>query len=143
MWKHTAKSGERMMEIGIAIAIYAVIVVVMAWSWAQILRKSGNDAWRALWMIIPGINIIAFLFFAFEEWPIVRTNVRLRRRIKILEEQEHTMLCEECDNPIAEHDKFCSACGVEFEMIVHYCPNCNTEIVDGGKFCSTCGARIK
>ena len=25
------------------------------------------------------------------------------------------MVCDDCENPIAEHDKFCSGCGVEFK----------------------------
>lgn len=98
----------------LCIGIYALVVIILVWSWAQILYKSGNSTWHSLWMIIPGINVIAFMIFAFGEWPILKTNTRLRRRIRALEKQEHTMVCDDCENPIAEQDKFCSACGAEF-----------------------------
>lgn len=124
------------------ITIYIVVGIIGIILWAQILRKSGNNPWYSLVMIIPLINLAAFIFFATLEWPISKANRELRRRIKTLREQEHTMVCDECGNPIAEQDRFCSTCGSEFEAQPNICPNCKKETASDGKFCSHCGTPL-
>ena len=39
-------------------------------AWAKIFAKAGYSGWMCLLFLIPLINIIIFLWFAFTTWPV-------------------------------------------------------------------------
>ena len=59
------------------LAILVVVLVVLAF--AAIFRKAGYSPWLALLMLVPVINLIWLLIFAFQsEWPIHRKRATAR-----------------------------------------------------------------
>ncbi|HEY7948577.1 MAG TPA: hypothetical protein VID75_12945 [Acidimicrobiales bacterium] len=47
------------------IAFLALLIV----AWARILGKAGYNPWLCLLALIPFVNIVMFLVFAFSVWP--------------------------------------------------------------------------
>lgn len=55
------------------IFIGAVVLIVFLSVWFQIYRKAGYSGFLCLLMIIPGVNILTILWFAFlARWPATR-----------------------------------------------------------------------
>ena len=46
------------------------VLAFFLFAWAQIFKKAGYSGWMCLLLIIPIINLIAFLWFAFTTWPV-------------------------------------------------------------------------
>jgi hypothetical protein len=44
---------------------------------AKLLRRTGHHPFWSLFAIFPGLNLIAFWFFAFKPWPIDNVDERL------------------------------------------------------------------
>ena len=59
-----------------AIAMIALMIFV----WGTIFKKAGYSFWMALLMIIPLVNLIWLLIFAFSKWPIQQEMESLRGR---------------------------------------------------------------
>ncbi|MFC1798937.1 SPFH domain-containing protein [Thermodesulfobacteriota bacterium] len=53
-------------------------------------------------------------------------------------EQEQTIPCEECQQPIPGLAKFCPHCGHQ-QLIFQQCTNCGKNLKPTAKFCSRCG----
>jgi hypothetical protein len=63
------------------------IVLILLWlasavlgivAWVRIVQKAGYSGWLVLTAIIPIVNIVIFLIFAFAEWPVTRELNQLR-----------------------------------------------------------------
>lgn len=54
------------------ILFYIIIAVIWFAAWVQIFNKAGYTGWLTLLFLIPVVNIILFLWFAFSEWPVTR-----------------------------------------------------------------------
>jgi len=52
--------------IGLAVAIFVLYL------WSRIFSKAGFSPWLCLLLIIPLVNIIMLIWFAFAEWPVSR-----------------------------------------------------------------------
>jgi hypothetical protein len=52
--------------IGLAVGIFFLYLQ------ARIFGKAGYSPWLALLMIIPLVNLILIIWFAFAEWPVSR-----------------------------------------------------------------------
>jgi hypothetical protein len=64
---------------GLCTIIFALAVVAfMIFVWGTIFQKAGYSFWMALLMIVPIVNLIWLLIFAFSEWPIQRDLNMLR-----------------------------------------------------------------
>lgn len=64
--------------IGFMVLFYVVVIVVAIIANWQVWSKAGyNGAWSLL-LLIPIVNIIAFLYLAFSDWPV-------RQRLRQLE----------------------------------------------------------
>ncbi len=50
--------------------LYIVLAVVWIVAWAQIFKKAGYSGAMCILLIIPIINVIVFLWFAFSRWPV-------------------------------------------------------------------------
>ena len=61
--------------IGSAALLLAVNIVV----WCRIFAKAGYSGLRGLLMIIPIVNLVLFVAFAFAKWPLEQEVERLRR----------------------------------------------------------------
>ena len=55
-----------------AVLVYFAVAGLFALIWVNIYRKAGYDKWLGLIMLVPVVNLIAMLKFAFDEWPISR-----------------------------------------------------------------------
>ena len=56
----------------IAIVLYVAFIVLMLVANWKIWSKAGfHGAWSLL-LLVPVVNLIAYLYFAFAEWPIRR-----------------------------------------------------------------------
>ena len=54
----------------IVVVLYLAIIVLFVVGYWKIWSKAGfNGAWSLL-MLVPLVNLIAFLYLAFAEWPI-------------------------------------------------------------------------
>jgi hypothetical protein len=64
--------------MGFMLLVYAVIfalVIVIYW---RIVSKAGFPGWYALGALIPCVNLVLIVLFAFTEWPIERELRELR-----------------------------------------------------------------
>ena len=50
--------------------LYIALGILWLVAWAQIFKKAGHSAAMCILMLIPVINFIVFLVFAFSRWPI-------------------------------------------------------------------------
>ena len=55
---------------GVAITIYVILGIIFIIAWADIFIKAGYNRWLCLLMIIPIVNIVLLLWFAFSKWPV-------------------------------------------------------------------------
>jgi uncharacterized membrane protein YhaH (DUF805 family) len=62
-----AATGTMMIVVGVVYLAMIILFIVAYW---KIWSKAGfNGAWSLL-MLVPLVNLIAFLYLAFAEWPI-------------------------------------------------------------------------
>jgi hypothetical protein len=52
--------------------IYVLALAVLIVGFSQILRKAGYSPWWALLALIPVVNLVMLLVFAFANWPVLR-----------------------------------------------------------------------
>lgn len=63
------------------IVLYLVMFSVFVWADVRIIRRAGYSGWWFLIGLIPLVNLVLFLVFAFKEWPIQRELARLRAQV--------------------------------------------------------------
>ena len=62
-----AAAGTMMIVVGVVYLAMIILFIVAYW---KIWSKAGfNGAWSLL-MLVPLVNLIAFLYLAFADWPI-------------------------------------------------------------------------
>ncbi|UQX87887.1 DUF805 domain-containing protein [Jatrophihabitans telluris] len=64
------------------LAIYVAVVVVLIWAYVRIIRRAGYSGWWILAGLVPLLNVIMMLLFAFKEWPIQRELAYLRQQVR-------------------------------------------------------------
>ena len=108
------------------VIIPIVIYALLALCWIFIWGKAGYNKWFGLLMIVPVVNVIAFLVFAFEDWPI--------------EGRPHDdTKCPSCGATIANDWIVCPHCQ---ERLRRDCPQCGKTIKAGWKSCPFCATPI-
>lgn len=60
---------------------YAVLTVVQIWVTVRITRKAGYSPWLGILGVLPIINFVAILVFAFKAWPVETELRELRGRL--------------------------------------------------------------
>lgn len=60
------------------IAIYLLILILIFWAYIRIIRRAGYSGWWILIGLVPLVNLVMLLIFAFKEWPIQRELTQLR-----------------------------------------------------------------
>ena len=63
----------------VVIAIYVVTLI----AYIRILQKAGYSGWWVLIGLVPVVNFVMFLIFAFITWPVIKENEALRRQAGI------------------------------------------------------------
>jgi uncharacterized membrane protein YhaH (DUF805 family) len=63
---------------GAAIAVYIAILVIFLIAYIRIIQKAGYSGWWILVAIVPILNVVMFLVFAFSRWPVLRERDALR-----------------------------------------------------------------
>ncbi len=63
---------------GAAIAVYIAFLVVIVIAYVRIVQKAGYSGWWVLVGIVPILNVVMFLVFAFSRWPVLRERDALR-----------------------------------------------------------------
>ena len=65
------------------IALYVIlsVIAVIVWvvAWAEIFFKAGYNRWLCFGMIVPILNIVIFLLFAYSKWPISESRLRISK----------------------------------------------------------------
>lgn len=64
--------------VGLVVAIVVWLVVVIAY--IRIIQKAGYSGWWILIGLVPVVNVIMFLVFAYSRWPVQRELDELRAR---------------------------------------------------------------
>lgn len=118
---------ERVLESGPAAGFAILMVGLIIWllCWTAIFRKAGYASWLAVFMIIPGVNMLAFLVFAIAKWPVLaRQAVRSVGPVEPAPGMARTIApmavpgaerprtrCAGCGSQLAPNDRFCGICG--------------------------------
>lgn len=102
------------------VASSVIISVLFAVCFMFIFSKAGYSKWRGLLMLIPIVNLIIFLMFAFSKWPILTGQQKVSRATGIPHQRQPgagrpqetiPTNCPQCGTPFAANDKFCGVCG--------------------------------
>jgi energy-coupling factor transporter transmembrane protein EcfT len=57
---------------------WLAVVVIGVLAYVKIISKAGYSGWWVLILLVPIVNIVMILVFAFKEWPIQRELRELR-----------------------------------------------------------------
>ncbi|MFE6968516.1 hypothetical protein [Isoptericola sp. NPDC057653] len=61
-----------------ALVVYLAIAVLFLVAYIRIIQKAGYSGWWVLVGIVPILNVVMFLVFAFARWPVLRERDALR-----------------------------------------------------------------
>lgn len=54
----------------IVLMVALVLLAIFTFAWSKVFQKAGFPPLLCLLMLIPGVSLIVFLWFAFARWPI-------------------------------------------------------------------------
>jgi uncharacterized membrane protein len=63
---------------GVALAVYLAFLVVCLVASIRIIQKAGYSGWWILIALVPILNVVMFLVFAFARWPVLRERDAMR-----------------------------------------------------------------
>ncbi|ACQ82173.1 hypothetical protein Bcav_3932 [Beutenbergia cavernae DSM 12333] len=63
---------------GVALVVYIAFAIVMLIAYIRIIQKAGYSGWWVLIALVPIVNLVMFLVFAFSRWPVLRELDALR-----------------------------------------------------------------
>lgn len=105
--------------IGLAVAVLVAAVFVI--SWIFICSKAGYSKWLGLLMLVPLVNVIFFLYFAFARWPILKSQQEEAPASVTAPQQRPAAApprtattpatCPKCGAPMKPDERFCGECG--------------------------------
>ena len=65
--------------------VYAIFILVMVAFYCfiayMIVKRAGYNPWLGLLILVPLVNFVMILIFAFSEWPVQRENAALRAQL--------------------------------------------------------------
>lgn len=64
--------------VTVAIVVGITIWIVFIIAYIKIITKAGYSGWWVLILLVPIVNIVMLLAFAYKEWPIRRELAELR-----------------------------------------------------------------
>jgi hypothetical protein len=56
----------------IVVMVALVFLALFTFAWSKVFAKAGFSPLLCLLMLIPGVSLITFFWFAFAKWPIHR-----------------------------------------------------------------------
>jgi hypothetical protein len=62
----------------IVVLVFVVFYLLMAF---LVVKKAGYNPWLSLLIIVPFVNFIMLIIFAFSEWPVVKEVKALRAQL--------------------------------------------------------------
>lgn len=68
----SSDGGAAGLAFGVLALIYLVVGVLFLVAYVRILQQAGYSGWYVLLGLIPLVNVVMFLVFAFQEWPVTR-----------------------------------------------------------------------
>lgn len=66
---------------GVGIVVAVVVWLVFAIAYIRIIQKAGYSGWWILIGLVPIVNVVMFLVFAYSRWPVQRELDELRLRV--------------------------------------------------------------
>jgi len=63
---------------GFIIIFYAVLIALATLIYWKVASKAGYPGWYSLGFLVPCLNLVLLILFAFTEWPIERELRELR-----------------------------------------------------------------
>ena len=63
---------------GAALVVYVAVAVLFFIAYVRIIQKAGYSGWWVLVGLVPILNVVMFLVFAFARWPVLRERDALR-----------------------------------------------------------------
>ncbi len=63
---------------GAALVLYIAVAVIFFIAYVRIIQKAGYSGWWVLVGLVPILNVVMFLVFAFSRWPVLRERDALR-----------------------------------------------------------------
>jgi len=63
---------------GVAVVAYVAVAVIFLVAYVRIIQKAGYSGWWVLVGLVPILNVVMFLVFAFSRWPVLRERDALR-----------------------------------------------------------------
>jgi len=82
----TDSDSSSLLASGLAIfwvALVAFMWVVVLVALIRVIQKAGYSGWWALIGLVPIVNLVMFLVFAYGRWPVLEENARLRHRLEL------------------------------------------------------------
>jgi Protein of unknown function (DUF2510) len=67
--------------VSVVLFIYLAIVVISILAAVKVVTKAGYSGWWVLITLVPVLNFVMLLVFAFSEWPVVREVKTLRAQL--------------------------------------------------------------
>ncbi|MFI2105637.1 hypothetical protein ACH436_20250 [Isoptericola sp. NPDC019693] len=61
-----------------ALVVYLAVAVIFLIAYVRIIQKAGYSGWWVLVGLVPVLNVVMFLVFAFSRWPVLRERDALR-----------------------------------------------------------------
>jgi uncharacterized membrane protein YhaH (DUF805 family) len=72
------------MAIGVVlflVIVYLAVAVLMIVAWVKIISKAGYSGWWILIGLVPVVNLVMFLVFAFSRWPALESRERRHQEL--------------------------------------------------------------
>jgi hypothetical protein len=54
----------------VVVMVTLIFLALFIFAWSKVFQKAGFSPLLCLLMLIPGVGLITFLWFAFAKWPI-------------------------------------------------------------------------
>ena len=54
----------------LTVCVALIVLAILIFAWSRVFAKAGYSPLLSLLMIIPIVNLLAFLWLAFSKWPI-------------------------------------------------------------------------
>lgn len=65
--------------VGLVVAVAVWLIFLIAY--IRIIQKAGYSGWWILIGLVPVVNVVMFLVFAYSRWPVQREVDELRARV--------------------------------------------------------------
>ena len=57
----------------VAMVLTLILIGGFVVAWGEIFAKAGRNHWLCLTMVVPGLNVVIFFWFAFSRWSIYKS----------------------------------------------------------------------